>query len=479
MLTELIKHNNLGNIDNILFVLQSVLSEKPRAVGDIKKYCSDKSVDFIYAIDGILILLEFTGIISRSRNSVKLSKNISPTWIKTANNAVLSKTIIETIFLKLKDESHLDDFISLEKIKFDTTLNQLSIQNNSIPLQYSPIKNLLINLGGLKTNSEFPTILLIDKSLQSYFETVVVPWLIDERERTAFSLGKAGLSLDKFLELQELKNQYGAQAEEYVLEFEKNRLNDHLLNKLIRRISNFDVRAGYDIVSFETQDSKDFDRFIEVKSFSKYPEFYWSKNEVRTAEIKGDSYFLYLVDREQIGTANYQPIIIQNPYLTVYLNSDWQKDAQSWLVKQPDISIPIYENLGAKVFISYAHENKSFAKKLAAELEKNGYRVWWDYSTLKGGQDWQREIQSGIIECHYFIIVLTPSAVASDWVRNEITLATQKDKTIIPLFLENCEIPIAIIRKQYIEFENQTHKAALNELIELLKIQNTKSNSSR
>ena len=129
--------------------------------------------------------------------------------------------------------------------------------------------------------------MFVDNSIQQFFETDIIPGLIEENEKSILGNNKDGFSLEKFLVLQELKFQYGVQAEEFVLEFENIRLEKHPLRSQIRRISNFDIGAGYDIVSFEGLDSKSLDRFIEVKSYNKIPEFFWSKNEVRTSEIKG------------------------------------------------------------------------------------------------------------------------------------------------------------------------------------------------
>ena len=123
----------------------------------------------------------------------------------------------------------------------------------------------------------------------------------------------------------------------------------------------------------------------------------------------------------------------------------------------------------AKVFISYSHKDKGFAKKLAGNLEKEGMKVWWDFDALKGGQDWQKEIERGIKQCQYFLVALTPDAVNSEWVGNEIAYASQAQKTIIPLHRKKCEVPISLIKKHYIDFYKQIQKAALEELIDLLK----------
>jgi len=122
----------------------------------------------------------------------------------------------------------------------------------------------------------------------------------------------------------------------------------------------------------------------------------------------------------------------------------------------------------ADVFISYSHKDKAFVKKLAGRLSKDGSKVWWDFDSLKGGQDWQNEIEKGIRQCKYFLVVLTPDAVASEWVANEIAYAQQKGKRIIPLHLKSCDIPIGLIRKQYVDFEKKNHKEATEALLNIL-----------
>jgi internalin A len=122
-----------------------------------------------------------------------------------------------------------------------------------------------------------------------------------------------------------------------------------------------------------------------------------------------------------------------------------------------------------KVFISYSHQNKSFAKKLAGELESQGMKVWWDFDSLKGGDNWQKEIERAIKQCDFFLIALTPDAVTSKWVGNETAYASNAQKTIIPLHLKKCDIPIGLINIQYIDFEKQTQKVAIKELLEILK----------
>ena len=72
-----------------------------------------------------------------------------------------------------------------------------------------------------------------------------------------------------------MKQKNGIEGEQFVLAFEKKRL----FNKPgIIWVAEYSVAEGFDIFSFDTNESFENDRYIEVKSFSTNPYFYWSKN---------------------------------------------------------------------------------------------------------------------------------------------------------------------------------------------------------
>lgn len=118
----------------------------------------------------------------------------------------------------------------------------------------------------------------------------------------------------------------GAAAEEWVVFYERRRLANHLFVDEIRRISDEDVAAGFDIVSFASDASLEQDRFIEVKSYVGTKRFFWSANEVAAAQELGEQYCLYVVDRDRMADADYAPHIIAGPYVALMLASGhgWQ-----------------------------------------------------------------------------------------------------------------------------------------------------------
>ena len=102
----------------------------------------------------------------------------------------------------------------------------------------------------------------------------------------------------------------------------------------IKRISDFDVSAGYDIVSFSDSDSAVYDRFIEVKCYLGSPHFYWSENEVDVAKRKGERYILCLVDYTRITEEGYEPEYISNPYEVIFNEDKWLVNTASYKVQK-------------------------------------------------------------------------------------------------------------------------------------------------
>jgi len=331
MSIELLNHNNLGSLTEILYLLKNVLSDEPMPLMDIKKYCSDRSIDFNYSIDGIISLLEFIGILYISDGAAKRLFNLDKTLRGKNHETCFREKLVHRLFLRLRETSQLGSFFPLDKIKYDTVVNAITIHNSSISMKYSGLKNFLINIDFLSPSTILSNVLIVDSVFEPFMEDKVVPWLIENAQDEIRS-GKK-LSSIQFQELQKLKEEYGSDAEEYVLNYERRRLSGHRNIDSTKIISKLDIFAGYDIVSFETLESTNLDRFIEVKSFSKTLEFFWSKNEVEVSKMKGMRYYLYLVDRDAIDNPYYEPIIVQNPYIKIYIHPDWRKDAQNWLIK--------------------------------------------------------------------------------------------------------------------------------------------------
>ena len=122
----------------------------------------------------------------------------------------------------------------------------------------------------------------------------------------------------------------------------------------------------------------------------------------------------------------------------------------------------------AQIFISYSRKDIGFVRKLAGDLEKAGYDVWWDLTDLRGGDDWLRVIPAAIESSEHFIVVLSPSSAISDWVKKEYTQALSLRKKIIPLMLARATVPFALNTINYVDFTSDDYAASLQSLLDAL-----------
>ena len=119
-----------------------------------------------------------------------------------------------------------------------------------------------------------------------------------------------------------------------------------------------------------------------------------------------------------------------------------------------------------QIFISYSRKDIAFARKLAGDLEKAGYVVWWDITDLRGGDDWVRVIPEAIETSDFVIVVLSPDAAASEWVKKEYTQALSLRKKIIPVMLRTTAVPFALNTINYLDFSSEDEYAErLNALL--------------
>ncbi|MBN1452416.1 MAG: TIR domain-containing protein [Anaerolineales bacterium] len=121
-----------------------------------------------------------------------------------------------------------------------------------------------------------------------------------------------------------------------------------------------------------------------------------------------------------------------------------------------------------QVFISYSRKDIAFARRLAGDLEQAGFDVWWDISDLKGGDDWVRFIPAAIGSSQYFVVLLSPNSVQSEWVEKEYSYAIRLRKKIIPAMIKPCEVPFSLHTINYVDFVNVDYATGANNLLAAL-----------
>lgn len=91
------------------------------------------------------------------------------------------------------------------------------------------------------------------------------------------------------------------------------------------------------------------------------------------------------------------------------------------------------------VFISYKREDRKKARALAETLARRGYDVWWDIELLPG-QQFADEVNSVLNTAKAAIVLWTPEAVASNWVKSEASIALNRN-ILVPARLTDVDLP--------------------------------------
>ena len=128
----------------------------------------------------------------------------------------------------------------------------------------------------------------------------------------------------------------------------------------------------------------------------------------------------------------------------------------SGVVNHPHTELP-------RMFVSYAREDAEFALRLAKSLREAGVVIWMDQLDIRPGQRWDEAVEAELKECAGLILVLSPAAVTSPNVMDEVSYALETRKQVVPILHAKCDIPFRLRRVEYIDFTAQ-YETALDRL---------------
>ncbi len=103
------------------------------------------------------------------------------------------------------------------------------------------------------------------------------------------------------------------------------------------------------------------------------------------------------------------------------------------LIKSDDVSGAPY------IFVSYSRRDMPLVQSVLKILKGNHFRFWYDEG-LKSGIEWAEEIGNRIDQCDQFLVLISSNSIKSKYVRKEIGMATDKDKNILVLYLEETNL---------------------------------------
>lgn len=319
MLEELRRYDNLGTPGYFWELFHLLREDNVWTEADISVYFFDKIIDNRNTFDGCIPLLKLSGIISINEYTKEIEvgfpyKNI------LHSEQLCQNRLLEGILSAFREDEEFYNIFSPEYSSYDLIYKAIQVDCNAFGLRYANIRKLLTDFDLFIPHPDFPQKkLIINSYWKKHFDQTFAPEI---RKR------KIGIEeLRKKIEQQQINGEIG---ERFVMEFESARLEKR---SGIDWISPYDTKAGYDILSFNGQDSAHNDRFIEVKSYAgNNPYFYWTLNEMSVARQHGKEYFIYLVDREMINNPDYAPIIISDPINNVMNSDKWIKSIDKYYI---------------------------------------------------------------------------------------------------------------------------------------------------
>jgi len=320
MIKEILQYKNIGTPNYLIKVLQYA-NKKTLLQKDLQDLFFKESIDGRHVFDGGINFLLFIKVLKLDDNKI-LINNAFLHFLE--NEDLLIKKINKMFLSELKDDVEFKIIFNDSSVLYDEHDN-LIVSNSAFKFKYSVIKQFLLDFKIIDKHPYINSNFLVNEQYKKYFSFVGA--IKDVNKKT--------LSLEELRRRQEIQNQYGEDAERFVVDYEKSKFKSHDLVDAIEQISDLNVGAGYDVVSLMSDTSNYIDKFIEVKSYKgKKPYFHWSKNEVEKAQEIRDNYFLYLVNRDEIDSKNYSPLMIENPYLEVFNSLDWKKECEKWYFKK-------------------------------------------------------------------------------------------------------------------------------------------------
>ncbi len=124
-------------------------------------------------------------------------------------------------------------------------------------------------------------------------------------------------------------------------------------------------------------------------------------------------------------------------------------------------------------FISHNNTQKTWVRRLAAELKLRNIRYFLDEECIGLGEDIVNAIGVGLKSSRHVLLILSAQSVASRWVELEWATSLYDDpdaaaKRLIPIRVDECEIPYLLRRLNYLDARSMDIQAVAQKLLTVL-----------
>lgn len=96
------------------------------------------------------------------------------------------------------------------------------------------------------------------------------------------------------------------------------------------------------------------------------------------------------------------------------------------------------------IFVSYARVDSRKVAELIGKLRADGFDLWIDEEGIEGAAFWRKEIVEAIQMCSAVLFFASKASCQSENVSKELALASDERKPILPIFIEDVQLPSEI-----------------------------------
>lgn len=115
-------------------------------------------------------------------------------------------------------------------------------------------------------------------------------------------------------------------------------------------------------------------------------------------------------------------------------------------------------------FLSYSRADEEFALRLATDLRAQAVSIFVDQWDIRPSEHWDRAIERAVDRCRGLVVIVSPRSIASDNVMDEISFAIEKRKSVLPVMIEKCVLPLRITRMHVID-ATRSYERALQQCV--------------
>src|SRR5436309_2285723 len=117
------------------------------------------------------------------------------------------------------------------------------------------------------------------------------------------------------------------------------------------------------------------------------------------------------------------------------------------------------------IFVSYARADRSFVNRLKGDLDERGIAVWLDLEELQlDTTDWKEFLRVAIRMVSAVLLVASPNARHSSYVRDELGIADMYQRPIYPFWIAGSDwleaVPIGYGEMQYLDAREEHYAQA-------------------